>query len=206
MKVVVLANESLKEELLGNSDGLHEKVIWTQDLSLLEHTGAEAYIDLLFDKDHIAVLEKLLPKLVIINSVEHTLPETHFSFVRINGWNTFLKSNTIEASAPDDQKKKAEQVFGLFNKTLEWLPDEPGFITPRVVSMIINEAFISLEENVATKENIDTAMKLGTNYPYGPFEWAEKIEIKKIASLLARLSQNNPFYSPSSLMFYQESV
>ena len=41
--------------------------------------------------------------------------------------------------------------------------------------MIINEAFLALQEGVSTKEEINTAMKLGTNYPLGPFEWVEKI-------------------------------
>ena len=49
-------------------------------------------------------------------------------------------------------------------------PDIPGFISARVVSMIINEAYFALEEEVSSKEEIDTAMKLGTNYPYGPFD------------------------------------
>ncbi len=38
--------------------------------------------------------------------------------------------------------------------------------------MIINEAFYTVMEGTATREDIDTGMKLGTNYPMGPFEWA----------------------------------
>jgi 3-hydroxybutyryl-CoA dehydrogenase len=138
-----------------------------------------------------------LTGLVIINGVEDTLAETNSSFVRINGWPTFLKSPIIEASSLiDDNKAKAEEIFFLFNKKLEWLPDEIGFITPRVVSMIINEAFIAWKEGVSTKEEIDTAMKLGTNYPYGPFEWAEKIDVEKIKSLLEKLSHYQERYKP----------
>jgi 3-hydroxybutyryl-CoA dehydrogenase len=54
--------------------------------------------------------------------------------------------------------------------------------------MIVNEAFIALKEGVSTKEEIDIAMKLGTNYPYGPFEWAEKIGTERIKNLLSKLS------------------
>jgi 3-hydroxybutyryl-CoA dehydrogenase len=86
-------------------------------------------------------------------------------------------------------KQKTEEVFSLFNKKIEWLPDEIGFVTPRIISMIINEAFIALKEGVSSKEEIDTAMKLGTNYPYGPFEWAEKIGMERIDSLLVRLQK-----------------
>ena len=42
--------------------------------------------------------------------------------------------------------------------------------------------FLQLGENVSTRDEIDTAMKLGTNYPFGPFEWAEKIGLKNIGN------------------------
>jgi len=45
----------------------------------------------------------------------------------------------------------------------------------RVISCIVNGAFSSFSEGVATAEDVDQAMKLGTNYPRGPFEWAEEI-------------------------------
>lgn len=197
MQVVVLTNESLKEELLSNTSSTSEAIIWVENiLQLQKHPNADAVIDLLFEKEHSTVLQSLQSQLVIINSVENTLSETDSSFVRINGWPTFLKSSLIEASSlNNDNKKRAEHVFSLFNKKLEWLPDEVGFVTPRVVSMIINEAFIALKEGVTTKEEIDIAMKLGTNYPYGPFEWAEKIGIEKIKSLLKRLGHQQERYN-----------
>ncbi len=46
--------------------------------------------------------------------------------------------------------------------------------------MIVNEAFFAFGEKISTIEEIDMAMKLGTNYPNGPFEWAEKIGIENI--------------------------
>ena len=197
MQVVVLTNESLKEELLSGVSSSIEKVIWVETVSQLqENKNADVFIDLLFETNHIAILKSLLPRLVVINSVEATLTVTDPSFVRMNGWSTFLKSSLIEASSlNEDNKKKAAHVFSIFNKKLEWLPDNVGFVTPRVISMIINEAFISLKEGVSTKEEIDTAMKWGTNYPYGPFEWAEKIGIQKIKSLLEKLSHQQERYN-----------
>jgi 3-hydroxybutyryl-CoA dehydrogenase len=62
--------------------------------------------------------------------------------------------------------------------------DQPGLITARVIAMIINEAYFSIEDGIASKEDIDLAMKLGTNYPFGPFEWCEKIGKKNIVRLL----------------------
>lgn len=46
-----------------------------------------------------------------------------------------------------------------------------GFIFPRTIVQIINEACFALEESVATRDDIDRAMKFGVNYPKGPFEW-----------------------------------
>ena len=66
--------------------------------------------------------------------------------------------------------------------------------------MIINEGYFALQNNVSTKEEIDIAMKLGTNYPYGPFEWSKKIGLKNIYALLQKLSITDKRYTPSSLL------
>jgi 3-hydroxybutyryl-CoA dehydrogenase len=52
-----------------------------------------------------------------------------------------------------------------------------GFIFPRTIVQIINEAYFALEEGVAGKEDINRAMKFGVNYPKGPFEWSEGKEL-----------------------------
>jgi 3-hydroxybutyryl-CoA dehydrogenase len=198
MQVVVLTNDILKDELVNHALFIHNEVIWIENIAQFsEYENAEAFIDLLFEASHIAFLKNLLPRFIIINSVEETLAKINTSFIRFNGWAGFLKSSIIEASCYSEQnRKKAEAVFDRFQKKLQWLPDEVGFITPRIISMIINEAFIALKEGVSTKEEIDTAMKLGTNYPYGPFEWAEKIGVEKIETLLKELSQQQKRYTP----------
>jgi 3-hydroxybutyryl-CoA dehydrogenase len=62
--------------------------------------------------------------------------------------------------------------------------DRVGLVTPRVICMIINEAFYTVQEGTASKKDIDIAMKLGTNYPLGPFEWAKKIGIENVYLVL----------------------
>jgi 3-hydroxyacyl-CoA dehydrogenase len=66
--------------------------------------------------------------------------------------------------------------------------------------MIINEAYFALGEDVSSKDEIDLAMKLGTNYPYGPFEWCKKIGLKKVYSLLEKLSDTDSRYSIAPAM------
>lgn len=62
-----------------------------------------------------------------------------------------------------------------------------GDVALRVISCIVNEAFLTLSEGVATAEDIDRAMKLGANYPRGPFEWAEEIGAERILETLDAL-------------------
>lgn len=57
----------------------------------------------------------------------------------------------------------------------------------RVISCIVNEAFLTNSEGVASAEDIDQAMKLGANYPKGPFEWVEEIGADTILEKLDSL-------------------
>ena len=60
-------------------------------------------------------------------------------------------------------------------------------VTLRVISCIVNEAFLTHSEGVASMEDIDQAMKLGANYPKGPFEWVEEIGADTILEKLDSL-------------------
>ena len=57
----------------------------------------------------------------------------------------------------------------------------------RVISCIVNEAHLALSEGVATAEDIDRAMKLGANYPKGPFAWTNEIGPNHILQTLDSL-------------------
>lgn len=201
MKIVVITKDVLKEELLAQGMSDYVQVEWQQEINPVG--DADGYIDLLFDgaEERVEKLKKLQPaSAIIVNAVNTTLKELPTGFIRINAWNSFLQRSLVEAAAHDINKKLAENIFLCFNKKVEWVPDVPGFITGRVISMIINEAFFALDEKVSTKEEIDTAMKLGTNYPYGPFEWAAKIGLMNVYELLTTLAETNSRYTPSALL------
>src|SRR5687768_11952668 len=170
MQVVILCNDRYKDEWISPTHAADIVYIENRE-DFFKYPEAAAYIDLRFEnkKQELQLLQQLLPGIVIIHSVLHTLDATHGSFIRINAW-PGSATNTIEAACLDEAlKERATKIFSLLDKKPEWLPDEPGFVTARVISMIINEAFYALEDGVSTKSEIDTAMKLGTNYPYGPF-------------------------------------
>src|SRR5881398_3557347 len=142
MKILVLCDEDQKKELLAQGTVSGTELVWLKDPGMIkDHSSASACIDLLFTTsgDRMELLNKFLPRVVIINSVVHTLFETNSQFIRINGWNSFLGSGLVEAAALPAQRESAENVLAQFNKKIEWLDDISGFITPRVVSMIINE-------------------------------------------------------------------
>ena len=209
MRLVVLTNEQLKEELLSNGVSAYCKIDWINSPEeFLSHTDADAVMDLLFEHNgyDVSHLNNYLTKPVFVNSMNKTIVEIGLPFIRINAWPGFLKRSVAEVCSNDGvSMNEAEKILSLLNRKAEWVPDIKGFISTRVVSMIINEAYFTLEEKVSTKEEIDIAMKLGTNYPYGPFEWSKKIGLKNIAGLLTELSITEKRYEPASLLLKEAS-
>ena len=201
MQLVVLANEILKEELVKDESKGNINIVWIKDIEeFTRYKNADGYIDLLFDssQQRVELLKNFSSKPVIINSVVTTLQKLKEPFIRINAWPGFLKRSVVEASYNNETHQlQAKKIFSLLNRRTEWVADKPGFITARVIAMIINEAYFALGEKVSTREEIDIAMKLGTNYPYGPFEWCNKIGIKNIYNLLNELSKTNARYRPA---------
>jgi 3-hydroxybutyryl-CoA dehydrogenase len=193
MILAVLANDLQKEEIATSAFFRNHEVVYSENISLWGNHTADAVIDLDFDSSpgRIEKLAKLLPKPVLVNSVTDTLDHIHPEFIRINAWPGFLKGACMEAAANHDMQKKAGPLFG---DELVFVKDTPGFISARIVAMIINEAYFTWEAGNSTKEEIDLAMKLGTGYPYGPFEWATKIGVQRIVELLERLCEKDPVY------------
>ena len=147
------------------------------------------------------LLARLQPALIIVNAVTPTLEEIGLPFVRINGWPGFRAKKTHELVTPDAATtQRLQDLYERLGYTYKLVPDIAGMIAPRIVAGIINEAWHAWEEEVPTKEEIDTAMKLGTNYPFGPFEWGERIGLGQIVSLLWSLSTTDPRYLPASTL------
>jgi len=68
-----------------------------------------------------------------------------------------------------------EELSRRLGKTPVEVNDYPGFVSNRILMPMINEACFALMEGVATKEAIDTVMKLGMNHPMGPLQLADLI-------------------------------
>ncbi len=120
------------------------------------------------------------------------------SLTRINGWKGFLARPLWEVAGRTDAAVLA--VVEALGRQARVVADEPGLVAARVLAMIINEAYFALGEGVSTRADIDTAMKLGTNYPFGPFEWAERIGTPEIYQLLKALESTDSRYRPAPLL------
>ena len=79
-----------------------------------------------------------------------------------------------------DALRLARAYFGALGHGVLMIPDTPGGIGFRVLALIINEAVSALAEGLASQDDLDTAMKLGANYPLGPLEWSELIGLENL--------------------------
>ncbi|GGB09110.1 3-hydroxyacyl-CoA dehydrogenase family protein [Puia dinghuensis] len=163
----------------------------------------EVYFDLDFTPGNhrCEALSRLQPVLIVVNAVVPTIKQLGYPFVRINGWPGFLERSVHELVAPDEAT--AQHIVALYTRLghdYRLVADTPGMITARILSAVINEAWYTWEAEVSTKEEIDTAMRLGTNYPLGPFEWGERIGLGQITGLLRSLSQTNSAYIPAAAL------
>jgi len=103
----------------------------------------------------------------------------------------------------DDASWERAQDFwrGLAQTRVE-VADSAGLVRARIVCCIINEALSALQEQVASVQDIDLAMKLGTNYPHGPLEWSALIGLETVLGVMEGLQ--NEFgedrYRPAPLL------
>jgi 3-hydroxybutyryl-CoA dehydrogenase len=72
-------------------------------------------------------------------------------------------------------------------KHVEWVGDVPGLVLGRILAQIVNEAHFAVGQGVATAEDVDVAMRHGYNWPLGPLEWADTIELDHVLAMLDSL-------------------
>jgi 3-hydroxybutyryl-CoA dehydrogenase len=82
------------------------------------------------------------------------------------------------------------------------LRDLPGLVVARVVAMLINEASEVVHLGLCSAAEVDTAMKLGTNYPLGLLQWGDRWTSRYVASLVDTLAQSylDPRYRTSLVL------
>ncbi|MGW4020130.1 3-hydroxyacyl-CoA dehydrogenase [Streptomyces sp. NPDC005009] len=98
---------------------------------------------------------------------------------------------------------EATGLFQALGKKVSVIGDVPGMIVARTVARIIDLAVDAAAKGVATEEDIDTAMRLGVNYPLGPLEWSRRLGGGWACSLLDNLHQcdQSGRYAPSLALY-----
>lgn len=204
--VCLLGDEVLVKEY---SAAFQEKGIAVQELKNLASlkTSANkitAAIELTLEsneqkKKNLQALTEILPEHVpiISSSVTETiLSQSHLlkhkqRFIGIAAFPTLLTNPLIElAPSIHTTKETADSVKVLFEsikKETAMVQDGIGMVMPRILCQIINEALFTVQNDVASPKEIDEAMKLGTNYPYGPISWGEMIGFANVVAVLDAL-------------------
>lgn len=201
MLIAILADQHTREEILRKEKNSDVEFLWPDSMSSLLMLEADCYFDLDFnpDMERTEQLRKLLPAPVFVGAISETLSDLGDArFIRLNSWPGMIARETLEVAFADSRAELVQSVFRQIGWKYISVPDTEGLVTPRILAMIINEAFFALEENISSTDQIDIAMKLGTGYPYGPFEWAEKIGLGNIVQLLKLLGARNSRYQIST--------
>ncbi|HEY9373862.1 3-hydroxyacyl-CoA dehydrogenase [Streptomyces sp.] len=94
-------------------------------------------------------------------------------------------------------------LFQALGKKVSVIGDVPGMIVARTVAMLVDLAADAVAKGVASAEDIDTAMRLGVNYPIGPVEWGRRLGSSWAHELLDELHTRVPTgrYAPSLALY-----
>ena len=126
--------------------------------------------------------------------------------IGIGLYDTFSNAKMIEIAPTKitdaNVLKNAENFFDSIGLKYSIVPDKAGLVFPRTLAMIINEAAQVYSEQIASKEDIDTAMRLGTNYPYGPLEWTERLGVDLVYNILSTMQSEfgEDRYKPHTIL------
>lgn len=110
------------------------------------------------------------------------------------------------SASQDTSARTLAEAIGLFQalgKDVSVIGDVPGMIVARTVARIVDLAHDAVAKGVATEEDVDTAMRLGVNYPLGPFEWSRRLGRSWAYELLDDLHLRDPSgrYAPSLALY-----
>ncbi|MCS6935072.1 MAG: 3-hydroxyacyl-CoA dehydrogenase family protein [Chitinophagales bacterium] len=199
MRILVTGEEQRVKELRARLAALPDVTVdYTDGDEEEDYEAYDAIFDLNLDDDPTLLprYASLKEKPVLVNAVKTTLAEMVYAtdakikcrLFGINALPGFLEHPLWEMSAYRRfEYPMLESMLQTLRLNYAPVADRVGMVKPRVIFMIINEACYTLQEGTASIEDIDQSMKLGTHYPYGPFEWCDKIGITTVFETLTAL-------------------
>ncbi|HFZ1086632.1 3-hydroxyacyl-CoA dehydrogenase [Klebsiella oxytoca] len=152
--------------------------------------------DVVTELDEVLLLETT-GETALALSIQHGRPVVVYDHSA--GETVVLASAETASQAATD---KAIFYFQQQGKKVLQIADYPGLLVWRTLAMLVNEALDALQKGVAGAEDIDTAMRLGVNYPLGPLAWGESLGWGRVLRLLENLQQHygEERYRPCSLL------
>lgn len=194
MKIAVLASE---DRMSAFEQIASDKVSWTAVQDTEHCENFDIFFDLDFDLNNnasrISHYVQYPNTRFVLGAVniqleallhQHKITQKPAHITGINAIPGFLQRKQLEITTPFGSDETLTGFLSTIWEGLISVNSRVGMVTPRIVFMIVNEAFYTLQEGTAQKNAIDTAMKLGTNYPFGPFEALQIFGIKNIFETL----------------------
>lgn len=200
MRIKVWGPEESARELLSVNGAPHEWI--TEELDPALMLQCDLFVDLHPDKFYhrLGLYEQFYPVPVLVNCIKSTLSDIYresfgnkdrFRLFGFNALHTFISRPVAEVTVVQERfRPELHRIMESLGWSYRIVEDQVGMVTPRIIAMIINEAYYTVQEGTASREDIDKAMKLGTRYPFGPFEWCEKIGLRQVYELLEGVYQS----------------
>lgn len=199
------------EAILGRIEGFTslEEALKQADVVL-----EAVFEDMGVKKELYADVDRLSPKEAVFASNTSSLSITEMAavtdrpdrFVGMHFFNPAPVMKLVEvirgSETSDETVEFAMQLSRKLGKEPVEVKESAGFVVNRLLVPMMNEAFNLLLESVASPEDIDTAMKLGTNMPMGPFELADftGLDVGLAVMEVLQRESGDPKFRPSPLL------
>jgi 3-hydroxybutyryl-CoA dehydrogenase len=170
--------------------------------------------NLALKKETYAKIDKACPEKVIFASNTSGLGITDMAsatkrpdrFVGMHFFNPVPMMQLVEIvkgySTSDATVKVIEGLAAKMGKTTVIAKDTPGFVTTRLICVLMNEAVHCYAEGIASADDIDKSMRLGMNHPMGPLELADFVGLDTLLNIMDNLYREygDPKYRPPLLL------
>lgn len=177
-----------------------QKVTHIKELGTCDMVIETIIEDLDAKKEVFEQLDQVCPSNVILASNTSTLSLTELASStkypeRVIGMHFIHPVSKVDLVEIIRGLKTSEQTFTETKRFVEEVADKkgimvyesPGFVTTRMITLMINEALHLLQEGVASAEDIDDAMRIGYNFQHGPLEMADRFGLDSILAALERM-------------------